>query len=346
MLSRLTLAGVLFALLAGCAGSEEATPSGASAPEEAQNEGEARTPPAPDAAMPKDAPELADRLTATHRALDAAIDRWRTEGEIGRGGPPLDVTLYALDQQRIHILLANRKRRATRVLARTPGRVAAHARATLRAKRELSRLYVPVSRSHWRTGPAAPAGELLRYYREARRRFGVPVHVLAAVNFIESAFGRLRNTSTAGAQGPMQFIPSTWAAYGMGGDIRDPRDAILGAANYLSASGAPRDLRRALFAYNPSSHYVNSVLAYADRIRRDRRAFLAYYSWQVYVRTTEGTRRITGPVGPARARRSRRPRRLRPSEGPPRRSPHAQADPRPRRTTRTPRSRARSRSCR
>ena len=119
--------------------------------------------------------------------------------------------------------------------------------------------------------------------------------MLAAVNLIESAFGRLRNTSTAGAQGPMQFIPSTWAAYGMGGDIRDPRDAILGAANYLHASGAPRDIRRALYAYNPSDHYVNAVLAYAERIRRDPRALFSYYSWQVYVRTTAGTRRITGP---------------------------------------------------
>ena len=47
--------------------------------------------------------------------------------------------------------------------------------------------------------------------------------MLAAVNLVESAFGRMRNNSTAGAQGPMQFIPSTWAAYGMGGDVRDPR---------------------------------------------------------------------------------------------------------------------------
>jgi soluble lytic murein transglycosylase-like protein len=231
----------------------------------------------------------------THRALDAAVERWRHEGDLLRGAPPRDVTLYALDEQRIHLLLAKRRRLAARVLSRTPGRVAAHVRATLRAKRALNALYVPVARAHWRTGPAAPAGELLGFYREAKRRFGVPVHVLAAVNFIESAFGRLRNTSTAGAQGPMQFIPSTWAAYGLGGDIRDPRDSILGAANYLHASGAPRDVPRALFAYNPSRHYVDAVLAYADRIRRDRRAFLSYYSWQVYVRTTAGTRRITGP---------------------------------------------------
>ena len=120
--------------------------------------------------------------------------------------------------------------------------------------------------------------------------------MLAAVNFVESAFGRMRNSSAAGAQGPMQFIPSTWDAYGMGGDVNDPHDAIMGAANYLSASGAPGDLTGALYAYNPSDLYVRAVLAYAGRIRRDRDAFLSYYSWQVFVRLPEGgTRRITGP---------------------------------------------------
>jgi membrane-bound lytic murein transglycosylase B len=106
----------------------------------------------------------------------------------------------------------------------------------------------------------------------------------------------MRNSSAAGAQGPMQFIPSTWKAYGMGGDVNDPRDAIMGAANYLRASGAPDDLRGALYAYNPSSLYVRAVLAYADRIRRDPRAFPGYYAWQVFVREPDGgTRRITGP---------------------------------------------------
>ena len=120
--------------------------------------------------------------------------------------------------------------------------------------------------------------------------------MLAAVNFVESAFGRMRNSSAAGAQGPMQFIPSTWDAYGMGGDVNDPHDAIMGAANYLSASGAPGDLTGALYAYNPSNLYVRAVLAYAGRIRRDRDAFLSYYSWQVFVRQPQGgTRRITGP---------------------------------------------------
>jgi membrane-bound lytic murein transglycosylase B len=275
----------LACVLGGCSAARDARP--AASPEPA--------PPAPNAGIPRDPAALAEHLTATHRALDDAIERWREEGDIRRGRPPEDVTLYALHEQRIHLLLSKRRRLAASVLGRTPGRIAAHARATLRAKRELNALYVPVTRSHWNTGRARPAGRLLAHYREARRRFRVPVHVLAAVNFVESAFGRLRNTSTAGAQGPMQFIPSTWAAYGMGGNIRDPRDAIIGAANYLHASGAPADLRGALYAYNPSDHYVNAVLAYANRIRRDPRAFFSYYSWQVYVRTTAGTRRITGP---------------------------------------------------
>ena len=79
----------------------------------------------------------------------------------------------------------------------------------------------------------------------------------------------------------------------MGGNVNDPHYAIMGAANYLRASGARRDLPAALFAYNPSSLYVRAVLAYAGRIRRD---FLVYYAWQVFVRKPGGgTRRITGP---------------------------------------------------
>ena len=61
--------------------------------------------------------------------------------------------------------------------------------------------------------------------------------VEAAVNLVESAFGRVGNTSSAGAQGPMQFLPATWKAYGLGGDIHSPRDAVLGAGNYLHQSG-------------------------------------------------------------------------------------------------------------
>jgi hypothetical protein len=252
-------------------------------------------PPAPNASIPHEPEALAQRLTATQRALDGAIDAWRNGGDRAAGGPPAEVMLYALDQQRIHLLLSDRPRLAGRVLALVPGRIAAHARATLRARRDLEPLATPQPRGRFRTGPPEPAGVLLAHYREAQRRFGVGWPVLAAVNLVESAFGRMRNNSTAGAQGPMQFIPSTWAAYGMGGHIRDPHDAILGAANYLHANGAPGDYGEALYHYNPSRRYVDAVLAYANRIRRDSRNFFSYYAWQVFVRTPAGVRRITGP---------------------------------------------------
>ena len=240
---------------------------------------------------------LSRALSTTTRELRAAIDRWRSAGDPRRGGPPRDVTLLALYQQRIYLVLTGRPRLAGRVLARLRGSVRAEARDTLGARRKLARLAGPVVRGRkYRTGRALPAGVLLDHYRKAQRRYRVPWQILAAVNFVETGFNRLRSNSTAGAQGPMQFIPSTWRAYGRGGDIHDPHDAILGAANYLRASGAPRNIGRALYAYNHSSLYVDAVLAYARRIRRDPRAFYAYYSWQVFVRKDSGgTRRLTGP---------------------------------------------------
>jgi transglycosylase-like protein with SLT domain len=256
---------------------------------------EARIAPAPEAAIPRAPRALAGRLAETHSALAEAIDRWRTDGDLGAHPPPRDVTLWALHQQRIHLLLTSRRQLAGQVLEHLPSPPAAHLRATFRARRGLGKI-TPPTPGRYRTGPPEPPRELLAHYRKAQRRFGVQWPVLAAVNFVESAFGRMRNSSAAGAQGPMQFIPSTWDAYGMGGDVNDPHDAIMGAANYLSASGAPGDLTGALYAYNPSDLYVRAVLAYAGRIRRDRDAFLSYYSWQVFVRQPEGgTRRITGP---------------------------------------------------
>jgi hypothetical protein len=95
--------------------------------------------------------------------------------------------------------------------------------------------------------------------------------VLAAINRIETDFGRNLNTSSAGAQGWMQFIASTWATYGVDADRdgrRDPNsppDAIYAAANYLRASGAPTDWRKAIFAYNHADWYVTDVLTHARR---------------------------------------------------------------------------------
>jgi len=205
------------------------------------------------------------------------------------------VTLWALYEQRLVIVLTERRRLADAVLRRLPARVAQPLRNELLARRELARLSTPRPRSAFRTGPAEPAARLRVYYGEAQRRFHVAWYVLAAVNSVESAFDKLRNASTAGAQGPMQFIPSTWRAYGLGGNVHDPHDAILGAANYLHANGAPRDYARALFHYNPSRLYVDAVLRYARWIRDDPRAYLVLYSRQVFVRTPRGLVRLTGP---------------------------------------------------
>jgi hypothetical protein len=282
----------LAASLAACSNGPGASSEPGSARQPPPQE---RTAPTPDAAIPREPRALAGRLAETHSALAEAIDRWRTDGDLGAYPPPRDVTLWALHQQRIHLLLTSRRQLARQVLEHLPDKPAAHLRATFRARRGLGKI-TPPTPGRYRTGPPEPPRELLSHYRKAQRRFGVQWPVLAAVNFVESAFGRMRNSSAAGAQGPMQFIPSTWDAYGMGGDVNDPHDAIMGAANYLSASGAPGDLTGALYAYNPSDLYVRAVLAYAGRIRRDRNAFLSYYSWQVFVRQPEGgTRRITGP---------------------------------------------------
>ena len=250
------------------------------------------TAPPPNAPIPHDAERLASVLVQTKRDLNAALDAWRGSGA---ARPDRETTLDALYDQRLQLTLAQRPDISAAVIRRLPPPVAREVRTNLVAKRELWRLTPTSHRRRFATGSALPPATLLSYYRAAQRRFGVRWSLLAAVNFVETAFNKLRNESATGAQGPMQFMPATWRAYGLGGNIHDPRDAILGAANYLHANGAPRANARALYHYNPSPLYVDAVLRYERRIRTDPRAFYDYYSWQVYVRTPSGLRRITGP---------------------------------------------------
>jgi membrane-bound lytic murein transglycosylase B len=247
--------------------------------------------PAPDAALPREPDSLAATLTATTRRLRDAVARWDPAGAV-----PQDVTYLALHHQRMLRRMSERRRLGDAVLTRLPADVRGEARDTVLARRHIDAIpRSPGRLPRVRIARAAPAAELREHYAEAQRRFGVHWSVLAAVNFVESAFGRVRSASEAGARGPMQFLPSTWRVYGMGGDIDDPRDAILAAANYLRRSGAPGDLDRALFAYNHSTSYVRAIRRFAKRMRSDERAYLAYYAWQVYIRTPNGSRRITGP---------------------------------------------------
>jgi membrane-bound lytic murein transglycosylase B len=253
----------------------------------------AAMPPAPNAPLPTTPRSIAAALTNTTAALDDAIGAWRADG--AAASAPNDVVLGALYQQRLTRLLSARRQLAAATFPLLPSKLRGFVRDIVVAHRELVAITPPLRTRAPHVGAAAPAPRLLLYYQEAQRRFGVSWRVLAAVNFVESAFGKLRSASAAGAQGPMQFMPSTWRTYGLGGDVHDPHDAILGAANYLRASGARRDIRRALHAYNPSPSYVDAVLRYARRIGADVDAFYTFYNWQVFVRTQSGVARLTGP---------------------------------------------------
>jgi membrane-bound lytic murein transglycosylase B len=247
--------------------------------------------PAPRAALPRRPARLAATLTATTRRLRDALKGWDPADAV-----PRDVTYLALHHQRTLRLMAARRRLGDATLARLPRDVRGEARDTVLGRRHLAAIpRSPGRLPRVRVTSAAPAAELRRHYAEAQRRFGVHWSILASINFVESAFGRVRSASEAGARGPMQFLPATWRAYGMGGDIDEPRDAILAAANYLRRAGAPGDLDRALFAYNHSTSYVRAIRRFARRMRADERAFLAYYAWQVFVRTPTGIRQLTGP---------------------------------------------------
>jgi len=113
---------------------------------------------------------------------------------------------------------------------------------------------------------------LLSIYQAAGIQYGVPWEVLAAINEIETDYGRNLTVSSAGARGWMQFMPSSWQAYGVDAnedgrkDPYNPVDAIFAAARYLKAAGAETDLRRAIFAYNHADWYVDSVLRRARLI--------------------------------------------------------------------------------
>ena len=167
---------------------------------------------------------------------------------------------------------------------RLPASVRPTVEAHVLAARELRQLSANESRQlpDWRIVAPPPAPELLAEYKSAEAATGVGWQYLAAIHLVESRMGRIRGDSSAGAQGPMQFIPSTWAAYGGGGYVTSYHDAILAAARLLKANGAPGNMDNALFRYNPSNRYVRAVSAYANQMKADERAYYGYYHWQVY----------------------------------------------------------------
>ncbi|MDD9369983.1 MAG: lytic transglycosylase domain-containing protein [Acidimicrobiales bacterium] len=209
---------------------------------------------------------------------------------------PADVATAALAQQVGYRQLGDHPAWDAAVFAALPTGLHPAAERHIAARRDLRALTGEPSDTMpaWRIVPPEPAADLVTWYREAEATFGVPWQYLAAINLVETATGRIRGTSVAGAQGPMQFMPATWESYGEG-DVNDPRQAILAAGRYLAANGAPGDMATALWNYNHSDRYVRAVQAYADLIVEHPGAYGGFHGWGVWYWSTAGD--IYLPVG-------------------------------------------------
>jgi membrane-bound lytic murein transglycosylase B len=259
-LSRLLAIGSVVAacLAAGCAAASGHAP----------RSGPARAGTAPAWAMPAvagDPQRLAALLTTA-------------ESVLGQDGAPAP----AMDRQALLVQLACLRITAhpgwgDAVIRRVAPAQRAAAEADIAASADLTALAPPsATLPRWRIVPAKNLAALRADYRAAEAATGVAWFYLAAINFVETDFGRINGPSSAGAQGPMQFLPSTWKIYGHG-DIYRTRNAIFAAARLLADHGAPGDIGSALHAYNPSWRYVDAVRRYAERLRDHPRALPGYY---------------------------------------------------------------------
>jgi membrane-bound lytic murein transglycosylase B len=278
----LAIAAVLVSLLAGSGPEQHA--HARIAPARAGSAAQSQPGPLP-AQLPSDRGQLAADI---NRAQDIIDDPASPNPDMASAGLFEELATGALARD------TPQGRRAT--LAMLSGRAAAGMRANLDASASLSRLSTPRARfPPWRiVQPPAPS-ILLGFYRVAQSRYGIGWEYLAAIELVETRFGRIRGPSSAGAQGPMQFLPATWAAYGSG-NIDNQRDAILAAARYLAANGGPDNMANALYHYNNSPDYVTAVRDYATRMRADPRAYAGYYNWQVIYARARGGAFIL-PVG-------------------------------------------------
>lgn len=252
--------------------------------------------PAPDA-EPSRAPEPDDPLPTGPDAMADALTRAETairDPAIGDG----DAAAWGRHQQRLYRHLARNSEWAEGALAIDDPllREAVEANWTARVNldalvaSEEARAEVPA----WRVVAPRPVDELLAYYRDGEAAWGISWSYLAAINLIETRMGRIEGLSSAGAVGPMQFLPTTWAECCQG-DPTDPADAIPGAARYLTIRGGPDDMDRAIWGYNNSDRYVAAVKAYASVLRANELAYRGYHAWEIYFRSTEGL--LLLPVG-------------------------------------------------
>ncbi|PVG81727.1 lytic transglycosylase [Nocardioides gansuensis] len=246
-------------------------------------------------------PERPDSAAETARFIIAAqrvIHDSESSGEL--------VAAAGHTEQLAYQELSGRPAWDAKVLARVPAALRRVVRDNVAALRAFRSMH-PTAHSEladelpvWRVVEPIARRSLRAMYGEAERRYGIDWEYLAAINMVETTFGRIRGTSVAGAQGPMQFIPGTWDMYGEGGDVHDPRDAIMAAARLLRANGFARDKAAALYRYNNSTAYVKGVTLHAEIMRSRPRAFRGYHQWQVYYLTRRGS--VWLPTGYASTR--------------------------------------------
>ncbi len=153
---------------------------------------------------------------------------------------------------------------------------------------------------------------LLPIYQAAGTAYDIPWQVLAAINEVETDYGRDLNVSSAGAEGWMQFLPSSWAQYGVDAngdgyeDPYNPADAIFAAARYLAAAGGARHIRDAVLSYNHSAAYVESVMLRAQLLGGTPQELLSAVTgltesrFPVHAQRTSTTASRPRPVIPAR----------------------------------------------
>jgi membrane-bound lytic murein transglycosylase B len=211
----------------------------------------------------------------------AVVSHLRADERALRTATGTRFVAIARDRQLVIRAVAGNASQAAAVLKLAP-----EERDDLDARRDLTALSAgsPPQVGGVTVGPARHASRLLSYYKAAQQRFGIRWELLAAINFVESDFGRARTTAKADAQGPMQFEPATWRAYGLGGDVYAEHDSVLAAANLLAANGGRTNERAALMHYNLSPLYWDAVLHFAHRMATVPTAFREYYAWRLYLR--------------------------------------------------------------
>ena len=233
--------------------------------------------------------ELTDESSSDPSELAAQINK-AEEVIVDSGSSEEDVAVAGrLEQRATRLLQRHRDTLRGPTFAELSPEAEEKMAATTKAASAVSTTVDPAKKfPDWEIAEPPPVEKLLAYYHAAEDEYGVGWQYLAAIHFLETRVGRIRGTSPVGAQGPMQFIPGTWARYGKG-DINSPRDSIMAAARLLVANGAPDDMRSALYHYNPSRGYVRAIELHAEQMEADERAFHGYYNWQVFYKHRRGT---------------------------------------------------------